>query len=381
MANEDNDPLSVLRSLISINSVFPNEAKIASFAAERLRNSGFEVQLQEFAPGRFNVLAQKGPLEGSILLFGHLDTVPPYNYGATSPFEMREEDGRIRGLGCWDMKSGLSLIFLCAAKCVPKSRGIRIVLTADEENISEGTWFALKSGAFSGCSFGLCHEIPDIPSGMAPGTRPPIILGRRGRCVYRFIVKGIGAHGAGTGGVSAVDLGLKLVLALESIPMPSGRTGPCRLFVRKFNSESSSLAVPTDAIIEADVHYIPPFTPESFLQYLQERLGASLSFPQGCSWQAEIPVRKTPYLPAYETSETSPLVQRFLSFYDKGFKSHSIAYGLTVADENVLSTLGIPLVTVGPLGGEAHSSLEWLSKEDFLRLAEEVPKMVQGMLD
>lgn len=374
-------PLSLLQKLISINSVFPNEGELAVYAAERLKEAGFDVELQEFSPGRFNVIAQKGPREGSMLLFSHLDTVPPYNYGTTNPFELREENGRIRGLGCWDMKAGLSILLLCAMNCVPKKKGIRVVLTADEENISEGTWFALESGAFSGCSFGLCHEIPDILEKAPVDSRPPLILGRRGRCVYRFIVSGIGAHGAGTGGVSAIDLGIKLVLALESIPMPSGKTGPCRLFIRKFTSESTSLAVPTEATVDVDVHYTPPYTKDTFLSYISDGLRANLKFPEGCGWHAEIPKRKTPYLPAYETNLENPLVVRFLSLYDQSFKSHSVSYGLTVADENVLSKLGIPIVTLGPLGGEAHSSLEWLSKDDFLRLSEEVPKIVQGMLE
>ncbi len=377
MLNEEQ--LALLRKLVSINSVFPKEEKIARFVRGELESHGFEASLQEFSNGRFNVVAQKGPRKGSVLLFGHLDTVPPYNYGARNPFKLIEKGNKLRGLGAWDMKAGIAIILACARGCRPGAKGLRIVLTGDEENISEGTWFAQKRGEYRNCSVAITTEIPDIPDSNGLG-RPPILLGRRGRCVYKLTVSGIGSHGAGTGGVSAIDLGMKLAQALEKIPMPSGKMGPCRLFIRKFYSESSALAVPTAAVLEADVHYVPTHSPESFLKYLKNKLG-HLKFPKGCSWKIEIPKRKTPYLPAYETGRNDPLVKEFLLLYKRHLGAPEVSFGLTVADENVLSVEGIPILTLGPIGDGAHSSGEWVLKKDFLRLSEKFPKIVQGMLD
>jgi acetylornithine deacetylase/succinyl-diaminopimelate desuccinylase-like protein len=291
---------------------------------------------------------------------------------------MEVEGDRIRGLGSWDMKSGLALVLLCAKHCQPEERGLRIILTADEENISEGTWAAQKKGEYNNCSVAICHEIPDASSAPAQG-RPPIILGRRGRAVYRFTVNGIGAHGAGTQGVSAVTLAMQLVEALERVPMPRGKMGRSRLFVRRFSSESRSLALPTESVVEADVHYVPPHTPRSFLAYLRRQL-RGLKFPAGCGWRVEIPERKTPYLPAYETRRSAPEVLRFLSSCRRHIGRPSIGYGLTVADENVLSVQEMPVITLGPKGGAAHSAGEWVSKADFLLLAEKAPLAVQDML-
>ena len=383
-AEEQERALSLLRKLVSTNSVFPRERKLALFAAKKLRSCGFGVKMQEFAPGRCNVIAQKGKRKGAVLLTSHLDTVPPYNYGKRDPFSLEERGGRLRGLGAWDMKTGLALVLRCASECSAGKRGLRIVLTADEENISEGTWFARKKGEFSGCSVAICHEIPDAIQKEGARERPPIILGRRGRCVYRFSVNGVGAHAAGDGGVSALGLAMKLAAALEAIPMPGGKTGPCRLFVRKFSSESRSLSVPTEAMLEADVHYVPPFTKETFLAYMRRSLAhAKFSVPSGCSWSAEIPERKTPYLPAYETKAESPSAARFLSAYRRHIGGYALSYGLTVADENVLSTEGrkMPVITVGLKGGSAHSAGEWVSRKDYLLLWARMPEIVQEMLD
>lgn len=374
----EGEAIALLERLVSIHSVFPDEAQLAHFAKDYLTGCGFEVRMQEFAPGRFNVIAQNGPREGSVLLCGHLDTVPPYNYGKRNPFEMKIEGERITGLGSWDMKSGLALIMLCAKYCKKGKRGIRIVLTCDEENISEGTWFAQRNGEFGGCIIAIVSEIPDSVSGN--GARPPLLLGRRGRAVYRFEVRGIGAHGAQAGGISALRLGMELVVALESISMPSHAMGACRLFVRRFSSESRSLSVPTEAVIEADVHYVPPYTPKSFMEFLQRELSETLKLPDGCSWSVQMAERKTPYLPAYETNTENAAIRRFLQSYRNEIGEPSFSYGLTVADENVIAATGIPVVTFGPEGGEAHSANEWVSKSDFLLLSEKFPKIVQEML-
>ena len=378
----NNGAIPLLRKLVSINSVFPGERELALFAAARLKRCGFGVRMQEFAPGRYNVIAQKGKRKGAVLLTSHLDTVPPYNYGKRDPFSLEETSGRMRGLGAWDMKSGLAIVLRCAEECSAGKRGLRIVLTADEENISEGTWFAKKRGEFSGCSVAICHEIPDAIKPSRAGARPPIILGRRGRCVYRFFVNGVGAHAAGDGGKSALVLAMKLASALEAIPMPEGKTGPCRLFVRKFTSESRSLSVPTEAMLEADVHYVPPFTKETFLAHIRKSLArAKFSVPSGCFWSVEIPARKTPYLPAYETKRGHREARKFLSAYKKHIGAYALSYGLTVADENVLSVEGMPVITVGLEGGMAHGAGEWASKKDYFLLWEKMPKIVQDMLD
>ncbi|MFA6214596.1 MAG: M20/M25/M40 family metallo-hydrolase [Candidatus Micrarchaeia archaeon] len=373
--------LSLLRKLVSINSVFPGERKLAEFARGRLKSCGFAVRMQEFAPGRYNVVAQKGRRGGALLLTAHLDTVPPYNYGRRNPFSLEEKGGRLRGLGAWDMKSGLAIVLRCAKECSPKKRGLRIVLTADEENISEGTWAAQRRGEFADCSVAICHEIPDAIRQEGAQGRPPIIIGRRGRCVYRFTVSGVGAHAAGNGGASALGIAMRLAAALEAIPMPFGKTGPCRLFVRKFSSESRSLSVPTEAMLEADVHYVPPHTDASFLAYIKKSLEKTGFFvPAGCAWNVEIPKRKTPYLPAYETKAGSPGARRFLAAYKRHIGAYALSYGLTVADENVLSANGMPVMTVGLKGGEAHSAGEWVSKKDYLLLWEKMPKIAQEML-
>ena len=101
--------LETLKQSIRINSVVPVEEKLSEFIADELRGLGVEPKWHEIAPGRPNVyaMADRGPADDILLLTGHLDTVDVAANWETDPFTPVEKDGRLYGLGSFDMKSGL----------------------------------------------------------------------------------------------------------------------------------------------------------------------------------------------------------------------------------------------------------------------------------
>src|SRR5215207_6104348 len=110
------DPcISLLRDLVSIDSVNPSlvpgaagEGQIAQAVAAHMRLLGMDVELQQVAPGRPNVIGVlDGSAPGPTLMFcGHLDTVGVE--GMAAPFSPRESDGRLFGRGAQDMKAGVA---------------------------------------------------------------------------------------------------------------------------------------------------------------------------------------------------------------------------------------------------------------------------------
>jgi len=114
------DVLPLLERLVSIESVNPGlggggEAEIAAFVAEWARGAGLEVELDEAAPGRPNVIATARGRGGgrTLLLNAHMDTV---GFGAmTEPLVPTIEDGRLHGRGSYDMKGGLAACLAAAA--------------------------------------------------------------------------------------------------------------------------------------------------------------------------------------------------------------------------------------------------------------------------
>ena len=151
------DPaIDLLKRLIAIDSVNPNlvpgaagESAIARTLVDELRASGLEVQVQEVAPGRPNVVAVlEGRAAGRSLMFcGHTDTVGVA--GMTRPFDPAEQHGRVYGRGSQDMKSGVAAM-VAAARQIAESGGLEagrliVACVVDEEHASIGAEALVRS--------------------------------------------------------------------------------------------------------------------------------------------------------------------------------------------------------------------------------------------
>src|SRR5436190_17515091 len=112
----------LVAQLVAIESVNPTlvpggagEARCARFVADWLAERGIEVEVDEPAPGRTNVVGRvRGSGGGrSLLLNGHLDTVGLG--GADAGLAPRFAGDRLYGRGAYDMKGSLAAMLLTAA--------------------------------------------------------------------------------------------------------------------------------------------------------------------------------------------------------------------------------------------------------------------------
>ena len=107
---------------------------------------GFLITIQQ-VPGtrnKFNLLAKIGSGEGGLLLCGHSDTVA-FDEGQwqSDPFSLKQQDGKLFGLGSCDMK-GFFAFILEALKTIPLNKlhkPLYILATADEETSMAGARF------------------------------------------------------------------------------------------------------------------------------------------------------------------------------------------------------------------------------------------------
>ena len=122
--------IELTRDLIRISSVIrpgepaATEAAVAHHVETWLAKQGFELEVQQVAPGRPNVIAwlgEKGDGK-SLLLEGHTDVVTEGNPAEWThpPFGADLVDGRIYGRGAADMKSGLAAA-MAAATAIKRS--------------------------------------------------------------------------------------------------------------------------------------------------------------------------------------------------------------------------------------------------------------------
>ncbi len=372
----------MLRTAISTSSVFPSECEIAEFFEKKLREYGFEVQRQYLDDGeRYNILAERGKGEKSLLFYGHMDTVKPHGSWKTNPFQLAMEGDRAYGLGAFDMKGGTVSILQAAENAWQSGTKIKILLCADEENLSEGMNAAIKTNWLDDIAAAIFAE-PGSSYQAHAGARM-LTLGRRGRCVYVLDIRGKSVHGArAQEGVNAIEEAAKLICNLEKLPLTSHNKLPREsAFVSLVHGSTESLSIPDSACIEIDFHMVPPHSAESTKERIAKWVG-QLKQDGKINKNVEIGIRmkekKTPYSDPYITDENDKFVGFVADKIKRNFGKAVINYGLSVGDENVLRRkLNVPIVTIGPAGGNAHAADEWVS----LRSMEEVAHLFTSVIN
>ena len=375
------ESVELLKKLVSLNSVFPNASELAHYLADELKKQGFSVELQKWGDNRFNVLAKRGTKGKPILLYGHMDTVPAYGYDAVGrkPQELIEKEGKLYGLGGYDMKAGIAAIVKAVEETKGKTdRAIKIMFVSDEEADSTGAYEVSKTEFFSDVEVAIATEISDVHD-LNEKTRA-ITLGRRGRIQYEIKVPGKSFHAARLEhGISAVTEASKLAIELEKMnsELPKhAKLSHGSQHVRKFYSESLSLSIPDEAIMLLDRHLVPPETIESARLEIEEKINEL--YKKGILKEAEgkratITVKKryVPYMSPYTTPENNPYVEKLAKTIEKTLGAKAkINYGMSVADENLIAMQGIPVISYGPIGEGEHSNKEWVSKKSYLELIE-----------
>src|SRR5206468_216862 len=182
-----------------------------------LTKQGFDLEVQEVAPGRPNVVAWLGEKGAgkSLLLEGHTDVVTEGNPAEWThpPFEADLVGGRIYGRGAADMKSGLAAAMVAAAaiKRSGVALGGRLVVGAlvDEEGD--------MLGAKHLCTTAIGREL-DAAIICEPEQNERC-LEQRGVVWARVAIRGGMAHGAmpeaGVNPITAPGALLQEVPALE----------------------------------------------------------------------------------------------------------------------------------------------------------------------
>jgi glutamate carboxypeptidase len=185
--------VETIRELVEIESPSDNKPavdRIAAFLVPKFAALGGRTQLHrshEFGASLqidFGGAANRQP----VLLLGHYDTVYPLGTLATMPCEI--ENGRLRGPGVLDMKSGIALM-LHAIEALRAWHGalprpVTVFLVSDEEVGSHSSRAITE--ALAKQSAGVLVLEP------AAGLRGAVKTARKGVGEYRLRVKGVAAH-------------------------------------------------------------------------------------------------------------------------------------------------------------------------------------------
>ncbi len=232
------DVVSLAAELLAIPSPTRDEGRAVEFVSRWLIARGWNVTLQEVAPGRSNVWASRRG--GGVTLSTHLDTVPPY----VAP---RLDGPRLCGRGACDAK-GIAAAMLVAADRLAESGEERVDLlfVVGEERGSDG---ARAANQLDATSRYLINGEP---------TESKLATGCKGAWRVTVHTRGREAHSAYPElGRSAILPMCELLPGLSSLDLPvDARLGPTTVNVGLIKGGTEANIVPAHCEAELMVRLV-----------------------------------------------------------------------------------------------------------------------------
>jgi len=371
------DPITLTKEMVAIKSysfMDRQEEEISAYVLKFFEGLGITTWRREIEPGRYNVFAvlegEERETSPSLLLTGHLDTVPAYDF--EQAFEPREDEEYVYGRGTCDMKGPLASMMCAMAELKlseTKLKGDLIFCgVADEEEAGIGTRSLIETGPEA--TYAVIGEPTDMK----------IALGHKGLEWIDVIFKGKKVHGGDQdNGINAIMMAGRFLHQLENeyLPKLKERTHPilgrATLNIGTITGGDQPSTVADYCKIRLDRRCLTSETIEQVYAELQELVDQLHA--EDPKFTAEIrdvfEGTTLPHIP-FCTEETSPLVRaaeaavagtgvepvltNFPAWSDAGFMAAGTKSQCIVMGPGELSV--------------AHSIHERISKKELYRAAE-----------
>ncbi len=289
--------------------------------------------------GRTHLRWRLGGGPTRVLVLGHHDTVWPIGSLLTHPFAV--EGGRVRGPGCFDMKTGLVMAFHAVAG-LPARDGVTILVVGDEELGSPSSRGLIEAEA-TGAAAAFVLE--------AAAGGGALKIERKGVSRYQVEIQGRAAH-AGLEPEAGVNASVELAHQLLAVTAAADQALGTTVTPTVAQAGSTSNTVPAQGAFAVDVR--ARSTAE------QARVDAALRGLRPVLPGAAVRVAGGPNRPPLEASASADLFAR----------ACVLAAGLGLAplrsaavggasDGNFTAGVGTPTLDgLGAVGGGAHADDE-----------------------
>lgn len=377
-----NRSLEILSELIRIDSVNPTlvpggagEQAIAEFLSGFLRSEGIPSQLQQIAPGRFNLLAVvQGASPGPrVLLNGHLDTVG--FAGMKQPLVPVLKDGKLYGRGAQDMKGGLASAVSALLALFQHREDwqgeVVLAAVADEENLSLGTTWLLE------------HWPKDRPFDFALVLEPTdlqVATAHKGFAWVEVTTYGKAAHGSRPAdGVDAIRFMGQFLDQLDQLDRDLQHNrlhqllGSGSLHASLIQGGRQWSSYPDRCHLKYERRTVPPETQATVANEFQNILRICRQQNHQFRGKASLVCAREPF----ETNPDQAVFQRFYRTAQSQRGQH-VRWGSVSfwTDAALLAADSIPTLIFGPRGAGLHSLEEFVVAEDLSDCAEIIFRFV-----
>lgn len=336
--------INILKKFIAFKTIDGNEKEMNKLFdyVKSLVNANFVVKEYNFSGKPSMVISNTESKDLDVVFCTHIDVVPAKEY------KLKQKDNLLYGRGTFDMKGG-AVVALLALLNQKTNKRVGIFLTGDEEIGGNCVKELLR---IYHPKFGI------IPDG---GNNFALIKEEKGRLLLKISISTISAHAAELyKGENAIE---KLLLVyqklLDKYPNPINendwKTSICLTSIKGGTAYNQ---VPDYAEMILDIRRINKDKKEDIIKYLN-KIDKRLV--------VEVLASETPY----STNIEDDMVKLYLQIVKQVLKediiitsSNSTCDGIYFTEKN------IPTVLMNPVGGNAHSNLEFVDKESLIKLYE-----------
>jgi succinyl-diaminopimelate desuccinylase len=276
----DSEVVNLLQELVCIETENPpgNERECAEFIADWFAERSIDCEfIHEPYKDRPQVVARIGALNTdspTLVLNGHMDVVPAgeHDRWEHNPYGAEIENGHLYGRGAADMKAGLAVGMVTAArlqKAVESgdlAGSILVHAAVDEERVGPGTKALVEQG-YTG-DYGVVLE----PTGLRTATA------EKGHIWYTITVKGEPAHGSQPHeGRNAIEGAYHVIDALVDYDervreRENDLLGSAYASITQFNAGTKENIIPERATLTLDRRFIPEEDSETIDHEIEELL-------------------------------------------------------------------------------------------------------------
>jgi len=364
MKNEDS--VSLLRRMLEIYSPSGKEEQIASFLEKEFSLLGFEAVRRDKVG---NVYGEIGSGSYSILLCGHMDTVPGW-------IPVKQKDDRLYGRGAVDAKSSLAAMISTAAMLKSKIQDEGKIIVAgvvDEEGKAQGIRHLLHEDLKIDCA------IFGEPSGLRN-----ITFAYKGRLSLRILCETstghVGAQHLFDNAIEvAFDLWRRLKDSCSEYQSPHGLFYSLSPSLMKIKSQRTTGGLPDKCLLEIDLRLPPKFSSEKAIQLIKDIVKKFLEEKKQVSVSMQIMDRVEPFVAGRNTIVTESLKEAILEVTGEPAR---FLRKTGTGDMNIFGAeRKIPVATYGP--GDArlsHTRCEYIEIPEYLASIQVYKRTIERIL-
>ena len=365
MRKREEYAVSLLTKLLGTYSPSGEEESISNFLFQEMKNLGLNTRRDEVG----NVIGELGTSPPSVLLCGHMDTVP-------GVIPVRMEGGRLYGRGAVDAKSSLAAMIMASALLVEDNFPGKVITVGvvDEEGKGRGTKQLIRE--LTSVDYAIFGE----PSGVEN-----ITIAYKGSLHLKITCETETGHSAASWLFeNAIERAFNIWELIKNSDLgpekQDSRFYSVTRCITNIDGGGVSSTVPSKCDIGVDIRIPPGLKPQQVFNIIENLIEQYKTDHPKVSVELEVEDSCEPY----ESSPKSTLV-RSLSWAVRRVRSkQAILLRKTgTGDMNLLgSAMRIPIVTYGPGNSHLdHTPNEFIEIKEYLDSVEVYQNTVKRLFE